>query len=198
MIKRRHMTSLSEDELILFDALWDGDCAWWMLTQENYQDITDHSYTHTLSDAELTDTLASLVERGLVRAYLYVYAETDDRRYFGLTPNGGALWELERKPNWERYCYTFLDDSSWLLESASLATAQAYARWAHDAGWGAPSRDNLQVIEKRTYRFLPWKDFEVVYTLQGQSLDATYKLDWEQYEQRRIWWQNLNELRSLS
>ncbi|MEO1644155.1 MAG: hypothetical protein AAFR67_03135, partial [Chloroflexota bacterium] len=64
------MTSLSDNELILFDALWDGDCAWWMLTQENYQDITDHSYTHTLSDVELTDTLASLVERGLVRAYL--------------------------------------------------------------------------------------------------------------------------------
>ena len=42
------------------------------------------------------------------------------------------------------------------------------------------------------------EDLDVVYTLQGQAEDMTYKLTWEHYERRRIWWQNLNELKSLS
>jgi len=197
MIERRYMTELNDDELALFDAMWDGDCALWMLQQDNYQEITDLPYSHQLSDSELREVLNSLKDRDLVRAYLYVYANTKDKRYYGLTEKGGAYWELERKPDWDSFCYSGEHDGIWSVESPSLQTAQAYAQWAYDAGWGAPHPDTLEIIEKPTYRFLPWYDFPLVYELSGTAQPKTYKLDWDEYENHRTWWLDLNELLDL-
>jgi len=194
MKDRRHMTDLTDDEVALFDAMWDGDCAFWMLQRAHYQAVTDLPYTHGLDDLALIETLKRLTERGLVRSYLYVYAETDDRRYFGLTPEGGAFWELERKPDWDTFCYSSERGTRWFVESPSKETANAFAQWAFDAGWGASHRDQLTLIEKPNYRFLTWYDFPVVYELSGVLQPKTYRLDWDTYHERRTWWLDIPEL----
>ncbi|MEO1286525.1 MAG: hypothetical protein AAFV93_02065 [Chloroflexota bacterium] len=197
MIDRRHMTELSDDEVMLLDALWDGDCALWMLQQAHYQATTDLPYCHRYTDEQLLEALSSLTERGLLRAYLYVYAETDDKRYYGLSQEGGAYWELERKPDWDAYVYSDERDGLWSVESASLATAYDYARWAYDAGWGAPHWQTLTQIEKPMYRFFPWADFPLVYELCGEAQAKTYQLNWDDYHERRTWWLDIPELLDL-
>lgn len=197
MIERRYMTSLTDEELMLLDAMWDGDCALWMLQKDQYQSMTDLPYCHNLEDETLIETLGILATQGLVRDYLYVYAETEDKRYFGLTPEGGAWWELERKPDWDNFCYSAERDGKWFVESPSLETAMNYAQWAYEAGWGASHPTKLQIIEKPMYRFLPWYDFPVVYELFGILQPKTYNLDLDSYHERRTWWMDIPELLDL-
>jgi len=46
---------------------------------------------------------------------------------------------------------------------------------------------------------LPWKTFEVVYSIVAEKItgEGEPKTDWELYERRRNWWQRVHELDTL-
>lgn len=190
-LKRTGETALSDDELVIFDALFDGDCSFSMLTKDNVREQGQLPYNHSLNDADLRESLNQLVENGLLRTFVYAYADDmEDSQYFGLTKKGGQLWEQERQPNWERYIYVqqYEEDDMliWSVESASLAAAQGYMEVAKQAGLGAP--EDLTLVRKPNHQFLPWKNFPLIFELYGEAteeLDANLPLKW---------WRNIPEL----
>lgn len=188
---RTGKTSLTNNELILFDALWDADCAWWMLHQSDFNDFMLPE-SHNLSDDELAQLLNELVLRGLLREYLYVYAENPDKRYFGLTPKGGALWEAERNPIWSKYVSAYVYEGRYVVESPSLKTAQNYMRTMQKVDAAAPQ--SLIEVHKPNYRLLGWKDFSLVYEISGGIASDTGSFDWDGYLDNLDWWRDVHEL----
>ena len=193
-LSRTNKTSLTDDELILFDALWDNDCAWWMLQQEDFGDFMLPN-SHSLSDAELETMLQNLVQRELLRDYLFVYAEHADKRYYGLSPQAGSLWAQERKPVWEKYVSFYIHEERYIVESPSLETAVQYMRVMQQVDSAAPQA--FVQIDKPNYRLLPWKDFSMVYELSGAAEESHRTFDWDAYLNYLDWWSDLNELQWL-
>lgn len=194
VLSRTHKTPLTDDELILFDALWDNDCAWWMLRQNHFADFM-LPYTHNLSNSSLENTLQNLTKRDLLREYLFVYAENDDKRYYGLSFQGGALWEQERHPLWEKYVSFYVHDGRYIVESSSLETAIEYMRVMQKVDSCAPKE--IVQIDKPNYRLLSWKDFPMVYELSGVAQKNDSKFNWDVYLNRLDWWSDLHELEWL-
>jgi hypothetical protein len=191
MLLRTGKTTLTDNELILFDALWDADCAWWMLRQREFEDFM-LTYTHNMSDAELVKTLGALQQRGLLREYLYVYAENGDKRYFGLTPESGALWEAEREPIWDKYVSAYVYDGRYVVESPSLEIARQYMRVMQQVDSAAP--EQVIQIDKPNYRLLSWKDFPMVYEFSGGIEQESGYFDWDGYLNELDWWRDIHEL----
>lgn len=190
-LKRSKKTDLTDNELILFDAIFDGDCSFEMLTKDNIREYGHLPYAHDLDDDALQALLTELVDKGLLRTFVYAYADdTDDTDYYGLTQKGGDLWEAERNPDWERYIYTrqyFEDDLRiWAVESVSLNAAQNYLQVAREGGFGAP--DEVTLVRKPNHLFLPWKTFPLVFELYGEaSEDLSFAMPLK-------WWRTIPDL----
>lgn len=193
-------THLSDDELLLLDALFDKGGYWQMLRRDDFAKRHALPHSHTLDDNALQHTLARLREDALLQAYYAPYDAPDYRQHWMLTPRGGALWQRERLPDWSRYCYatTYYDDTRalWRVESPALATAQAFAQTAHALGMGAPSPQTLQHMELPQYQMLPWKSFPQVHRLFGARGATTFD-DSAAYDAALAWWRTVNELIAL-
>ncbi|MGC3969694.1 MAG: hypothetical protein QM775_20890 [Pirellulales bacterium] len=99
---RTHATDLSDDGLMLLDALFDhGGTPIRLLREVNFRPQWNLPFAHSLSDVELLELLRSYVGRGIVT----ISDDCDARNYCAITPLGGALWEAERKPVWDRYAF---------------------------------------------------------------------------------------------
>ena len=97
---RTHSTSLTEDELLLLDVMFDSIVYEPMLRHRNFRNQFN-TRGHSLSDRVLKTTLHRLVLNELL-----VVTQNELRGHFGitLTPLGGTVWSSERVPIWERFC----------------------------------------------------------------------------------------------
>jgi hypothetical protein len=201
---RTSLTPLTDDVLLLFDALFDHVDVLDALRRDAYAACQNLPYTHGLDDAALDRTVEDLVRGGLLARR----TERRGRTWYGLTEAGGQLWEAERTPRWERFCC----DSWWPDEesghwrgavwSPQASTAEAYLLAARRRGLHAPD----VVWEAPTLsghrRLVPWKTFDTVYEVRlrlPRSMDEPGGVvDWAGYEGERTWWRSIGELATLS
>ena len=133
-LRRHHTSSLTDDEVILLDPMFDSPHRPRALYRANYQDLFNTPYCHRLNDSDVDAALVKLCEAGLV--------SYSDERY-GFTAAGGLLWEGERRPPWSMFCSESEgcenDDDVWDVELVAvsrdlgqqfLRTAQMYGRYA--------------------------------------------------------------------
>jgi hypothetical protein len=202
--RRTGRTALTDDDLCLFDALFDCAERAGMLRRDATA-ACNLPYTHNLDAAELEAALRRLGQKGFVR--LRPAKERPDLGpWVELTPAGGVQWELERAPDWNRFCRdsTMPDrDGAWVVRVIAvdeaegddfLATAiacklhaadltEARRRWVRTAlvPWQAPRR----VVEWRV-------------PLAAETDDTSPRfVDWETYQARRTWWRSIAELITL-
>jgi hypothetical protein len=103
---RTGQTALSNDALYLFDALFDSTQRLGALRREEFADF-NLPYTHELDPPALNALVLRLAGDGLLRLRRS-RRRPDLGAWITLTPAGGRLWELEREPQWLRFC----EDSS--------------------------------------------------------------------------------------
>ena len=199
-LKRTKETNLSEEELIILDVLFDARDRFESLMKENYASWHNLPYSHSLETKVLRDLIYRLVENGILSSHP---SDLDGTIFYGLTEAGGKLWEVERVPNWERYCtdYSTEDETGqWMLsvESPAAATVQAFIDCAtHCRLFGFKQEEirRTTLIEEKP-SIVYWKAFSTVYSMSvpmNALMDANL-VDWQEYERRRSWWRTLTEL----
>ena len=198
-LKRTKETVLSEEELLILDVLFDARDTFEALTKENYASWHNLPYSHNLETDVLRDLMNKLVENNIISHHT---SDFDSKVFYGLTEAGGKLWEVERVPNWEKYCADHSADETgqWILsvESPSIVTAQAFMDCANHCGLYGFKQDEIRtttLIEEQP-SIIYWKAFSTVCSISVPTyslLDVNY-VDWRKYERRRSWWRNLAEL----
>lgn len=201
---RTGRTPLADAELYLFDALFDVTLPVGALRQEELEAL-NLPYTHDLDPSELEATVLRLADTGLLRLRK-ASRRPDLGDWVTLTPEGGRLWELERTPNWARFCQVSSRPEEpsgrwWLTIRASLASvAEAFLETARACGLYSPVMSRLSRRGVRA-RVVPWKRPESLIDLRVplQPEDgSTVVTDWALYEARRSWWRCIPELTTMA
>lgn len=200
---RTFRTSLSDSELILFDALFDVWDTPESLLPSNFAGAFNLPYTHDLDTPGVRSTIEDLIERGLIQSRVEP-TRAREIRWLALTAAGGELWALEREPAWDRFCQdaswpTDSRDGSWMVRvrSPSLETARAFLETGVRCGLytAAPQRMTEATI---TEALIPWRRFPIVYELQVRlAAPESGAVDWALYQRERRWWRTIPELDTL-
>jgi len=201
---RTGQTPLTDAELYLFDALFEVTDRVGSLRREGFATL-NLPYTHGLDAPELDALVLKLEEAGFVRLRR-AKRRPDLGAWVTLTPAGGRLWQLERVPDWARFC----SDSSrpegpsdeWVLYiRASVASvAEGFLETARACGLYAPLMPRLSRRHLRA-RVVPWKPPEPLIELRVplRSEECSPRItDWAQYEAKRSWWRSIPELATLA
>ncbi len=201
---RTNKSDLSDDELLLFDMMFDGNASASQLSSNVYSLHLNCLYSHSLDDAELHETLNSLLSRKLI-VPIGDPLKSNETRY-ALTEKGGRMWELERKPDWQRYVST-LQKELGMFPTGSITvfclnrdTGRKCLGAMFAAGMitpGGPIRTR-STFDKR---LMPWKNFSHVHVLRCRTLDnvrsSPRPIEWDVYELTRSWWRSIGELIAL-
>ena len=209
--RRTNATNLSDDELLLFDFLFDNSLSFHHLRIEEYSSHMNCLYSHGLSDADLELTLASLVFRGLLNCKDGKIWRVESRDYvdgktYTLTNAGGKLWELERRPDWNRYLVT----CQWQLSTNSrgmiriVCPTEDIGRLCMGAMFAAgliTPAGRIRVRNIWDAQLLPWRTFKQVTSIRCKISDnvndAMFPTHWGVYNAKRCWWRDIAELDSL-
>lgn len=201
---RTGITNLSDDELLLFDMLFDCSARPDQLSASAYAIHMNCDYTHSLNDRELSDALCSLLSRCLVR--VVGNSANSNAPTYSLTETGGALWELERQPNWNQYVTTsqkqlgtFSTGSIVALCVDEIVGRQCLgAMFASGLITPAGSIRSRMLYDKR---IVPWKWFPSIFALRCKTSDSIHdareSVKWYAYQSSRCWWRSIDELLSL-
>jgi hypothetical protein len=196
--RRTHETSLTDDELLLFDFMFDVRVPQRALTQDAYPFHMNVRYSHALDDQGLRETLDSLARRGLV-----VRSVEDSKTLWSLTPLGGEQWERERKPLWHAYCTEF---DGTLRSGKSLLMVLSPERATAENFWNVGSKTRVWEVGNeqprywriQNHRLIPWRSFPAIHVLVARGASyADAETDWEAYEANRTWWRGITELDRL-
>jgi len=196
--------SLTEDELILFDVLFDKWDTLESLFPENFSTSHNLPYRHSLDEGGVRGVVESLIQRELIQRR----TERRSRRditWLTLSAAGGSLWALERQPVWERFCTDSSwpsdnDDGIWTLSvrSPSVETARAFLNTATSCGLYTVGTAQQPIVTTSPDELIPWRTFEVVHELRVPvSSPVTTFIDWDQYQRDRFWWRDVPELLTL-
>jgi hypothetical protein len=201
---RTGQTALSNDALYLFDALFDSTQRLGALRREEFAAF-NLPYTHELDPPALNALVLGLAGDGLLQLRRS-RRRPDLGAWITLTPAGGRLWELEREPQWLRFC----EDSSapqgrsatWVLRvrASTPSVAEAFLDTAQDCGLYAPLMSRLSRRRVRA-RVVPWKSPETLVELRvplRQEDGVPRVVDWGEYHARRSWWRSIAELTTLA
>lgn len=204
VFKRTFRTSLTDDELMLFDALFDVWDTLESLSPENFSVSHNLPYTHGLDAAAVKGTTERLIQRGLLQCRTK-HGSRGNITWLALTAAGGSLWTVEREPVWDQYC----TDASWPNETAEgswtlsvrsprLETARAFLNTARRCGLYDVSLEQLITTESVVEELIPWHTFGAMYELRVPvSSPASQPVDWVLYERERTWWHNIRELLTM-
>ena len=197
-LKRTNKTTLSDEELLILDVLFDAGDTFEALLKENYASWHNLPYTHMLETKLLRELIDKLLSNGIIKSYV-----SNNRLFYALTAAGGKLWEAERTPDWERFCVdssTVDDHGNWTLsvESPSRTTAKAFVECAKDCSLYKFNADDMRTTTAIDGKIstVEWRTFPAVcsISIQTYTLPEVNKVDWNKYENRRIWWRGLPEL----
>jgi hypothetical protein len=198
---RTNATCLSDNELIILDALFDRGATFGHLRRESPEWQWSFGDTHSLDDDELQKCIESLRRQNLIEAN-----RVESWTCFNITAKGGNLWEEERRPNWDRYCTLRYRTTSTgrTLESVVAVCPEIrddFIRW-----WPLyPARHRRAVIAD--YGLIGWRTFSqlhvgiVTYQKEREWTPDQYS----RYEERcrdhqavlrreRTWWRDVPEL----
>jgi hypothetical protein len=201
---RSGRTSLTDAQLYLFDALFDVAQRLGALRREEFAAL-NLPYTHDLDPVELDAVVRQLAAAGLLRLRKAM-GRPDLGPWIHLTAAGGRLWELEREPQWPRFC----TDSSrpegprgnWILRirASDAGIASAFLETARACGLYRPELSRLS-RRQVTASVVPWKPPEPLVELRVPLLPAeaaSRVADWARYDDGRTWWRSIVELATLA
>ena len=210
--KRTNATDLTDDELLLFDFLFDKSLALHQMRIADYSFHMNCLYSHSLDDEKLRLTLNSLVERRLLHEKIEPIFNFETRDWsngprYTLTETGGTLWDRERTPDWN----CFVATAHWELGVNSrgmlriLCPDETIGRMCLGSMFGAGLVSPVGRIRVRiiwNVRLLPWKSLDRVYSIRCKTNDSIndvrVRTDWSAYNTRRTWWRDVHELGSLN
>jgi len=195
---RTNATNLSDDELILFDVMFDGGAAWNQLRRCNFHNQWAYP-AHTLDDNLLRETLSLLVAAGMLSTN-----EFRGHTYYHVTPKGGSLWEKERLPVWERFatdCYSQIGGKAAVTIVASRPdTRDDFWRLGCQSGMFPYSCGRIRIGKLRRFNTLvSWRSFKEFHYLcafleDGETgYDVVPQIDQLTFEQERTWWRRIGE-----
>ena len=202
---RTGRTTLTGDELILFDALFDVWDTLESLFPQVFRSSRNLPYSHRLDEAGVRAVVEGLLQRGLIQQRIE-RGVSRDATWLTLTAAGGNLWTLERQPIWERYCEdtSWPDEASdghWLLSvnSPSLETARGFLGTAAGCGlYKIESAEEPTTIQPMD-NLIPWRRFEAIHELRVSiSSPGHTPVDWDRYRRERFWWRDVQELASIA
>jgi hypothetical protein len=202
---RTGRTSLTDAELYLFDAMFDHRERLGVLRREEFATALNLPYTHDLDRVALEAVVRRLAGARLLRLRR-AGGRPDLGPWVELTPEGGRLWELEREPQWLRFC---MDSSrpegrrgTWVLRirASDARIADDFLETAQACGLYWPELHRLS-RRQVTAAVVPWKPRGLLVELRVPLWPAEAApgvTDWACYEDRRTWWRNIPELATLA
>lgn len=193
------MTTLTDDELILLDVMFDG---FWMRPPLLRRAIFRERWNtaeHSLSDEELRETLLRWTRSGLL--------EFGVEGYVRITAQGGSLWEAERTPVWDRFACGHSrplpsGDRVWMILARQRQIAEHYYWWHVTVGLRArvPAR-RMHRVEVRRCTWLRWKRFPTwqlfALPVQDRPIDEVLRANWQELESHRSWWNTVRDLQKF-
>jgi hypothetical protein len=190
-VPRTGLTPLTDDELVVCDAIWSRWTAEGFLLDPNQDAALVLPYRHGVAPEQMPRFLDGLREREIVAA-----EESNGMRFLTLISFGGSLWEQERQPVWEAYCtdLTRLVDSvaSLRIRAVRAEVAQLFFRTGTDAGLWSPMGEAQRSVDKEAL-IMPWKRGDLM-VLTSPLTRVSSRPDWRLYESRRTWWRTVPEL----
>lgn len=199
-LSRTYKTNLIEEELLILDVLFDSSDTFESLAKENYARWHNLPYSHDLETDILRNRIEKLISGGIINSYTSGHS---DRIFYALTETGGNLWEVERAPDWERYCTdssTINERGAWILtvESPSITTAKAFVNCARDCHLYEFDPDEVRTTTQinKEMTTVHWRTFSTLYSMSVTTypLPNTNMVNWHEYESRKTWWRDLVEL----
>ena len=154
-------------------------------------------------DASAWESLARrLMRRGLLR-FRRAVGRPDLGPRVSLTPRGGHVWELERTPDWSRFCEASSRperaNGLWVVRVRSPRSdvAEAFLNVANACALYSADFTRLERRQVRA-RLVPWKARGAVFELRAplvEPQDGSLRVvDWTAYESHRTWWRCITEL----
>ena len=198
---RTGISELTDNELLLFDMLFDSNANATQMSSSVYAEHMNCEYNHTLDDETLQRTLDSLTSRKLIHPV--GNSKMTDSVVYSLTGTGGKLWEIERKPDWLRYVATSQKALGCFPTASIVALCidEQIGRLCLGAMFASgiitPTK-TIRVRELHSRRLVSWKTFSPVYALRCQTSDHVNhwhrSVDLDVYEHSRCWWRSISEL----
>jgi hypothetical protein len=194
---RTGATSLSDDELLLMDFLFNCSARIRFLRRQVYRIHMNVRYTHGLDD----DALSCTLERN-VKAGLFACRSFEGESVYSLTPEGGGMWEAERKPIWPQYVHDYGSRPTpsgverVRVLSPEMATIESFLAIAEESRYytDVPQRRRYRALSN--YQLVPWKAFPTVHVvfirLPKQSWPPL--TNWKQFMESRTWWSHISDL----
>ena len=184
--------------------LFDCNASLAQLSGSAYAIHMNCEYNHLLGDDELSDVIDSLLSRNLIR--LVGNSANSLVPIYSLTESGGELWELERRPLWNRYVATSQNELGAFSAGSivALCVDESVGRKCLGAMFASGLIAPTGAIRSRILydrRILPWKSFPSVYALRCRTSDSVphgpKPVEWDVYHSSRCWWRSIDELLSL-
>lgn len=191
-VPRTGKTSLTDDELIICDALFSAGAFVRVLERDGFDEMLNVPYRHDVPDDDLPGFLRAMEDRELVVLRTERFGLAVD-----LTPKGGELWEQERMPNWDAYLYDRSpggDRPVLTVRAARREMAEAYLRVGHMARLFDVVAGSIEAVPDDGKPLVPWKPGAAVAMTAKLSRGDAGGMDWRLYESQRIWWRTMSEL----
>jgi hypothetical protein len=202
---RTRLTPLTDDELLIFDAIFNGYHKADLLGASVYPEYLNRPYTHTLDDSQLREFLDHSLHQGFV--WKRVHKEDEkDVDCFTLSERGGQMWEQERRPDWGKFVYAVQRELGVFAKGYLTVSGvdESICRRFMGARFAAGLMTPIGKIKTRVAwnrRLVPWRPFAKAYVLRIPTADSIHDrprwTDWEAYHALRSGWQDLSELISI-
>ena len=201
---RTHATNLTDDEVILLDAFFGifGHMKIGFLYQKDFGMQFNTRFSHRLTNSEVETTISKFEKQGYLETK---HSERDAELLYKLSPKGGELWELERDPDWNKYCGGYSPEkehgNSSEITSPSIDLPYQFVETMIECGLYPPHTEILETIEYYDVDdFVSWKHFDKLYQLRlsfGKDRESHYPIKGWLYDQKQTWWRNTAELMRL-
>ena len=203
---RTYATSLSDDELILFDTFWYGSTWAHLLYGEFFLEQWNLGYKHALSDEQLCKTIWSLFGRGLLTLWKDPCSR-HNRLCVSLTDRGGELWSTERCPVWHRwatdsYRETRRGKNALALSTLSRDTLDNLTETGTATHLWDISNARIRPFQTiPNYRLVPWAPACELHVLIAIGLpddsEREFDANWQLWNQKRQFWRGVPELQKF-
>jgi len=192
---RSGQSTLSSAELRLLDVIFDGNAPTRLL-RDNVFATQWALPSHGLNDDELDAAYFNLEKLGCVNRL-----ESKRGPCLSITERGGKIWEVEREPEWSRYCSARQSAS---LKDCAIDSVCAVSPSIRDeyikSAIFQPIR--LKTVAISDPPLLTWKLFERIYvglasyTEEQQSTESFMEFSehLRRVEEVRTWWSNVRQL----
>ncbi|HVJ84085.1 MAG TPA: hypothetical protein VM452_00500 [Caulifigura sp.] len=192
--RRSDATSLTDDELTILDVLFEcSGCPAVLLRRETF--YSQWLLRHSLSDHELLELIDRFVANGwLTQTPPPTTGRLAGQASYGITAAGGKLWEMERRPDWDRYatdsyCGVPSPRPSVTIQAFSKRTCEEFWRIGKEVGYFHHTDGKVRQFAISDNGLIPWKWFERVHVLIAFLDDEiSSRCCWSRFEEQRTWW----------